>query len=79
MTFELIYTDFPISDFSGVYEPIMQFNKNKSEYIHQWYPFVEGYSKEFIESIIAEIPYNPEHACDPFGGSGTTPVQLRTN
>ncbi|KQS46689.1 hypothetical protein ASG38_12245 [Flavobacterium sp. Leaf359] len=55
----------------------MQFNKNKTAFIHQWYPFVEGYSKEFITSIIDEIEYFPEYALDPFAGSGTTPVELQ--
>ena len=36
----------------------MQFNKNKLEPFHRWYPFVEGYSKEFIQSIILELDPN---------------------
>lgn len=55
----------------------MQFNKNKTVFIHQWYPFVEGYSKEFICNIIDEIDYTPEYVLDPFAGSGTTPVELQ--
>jgi hypothetical protein len=55
----------------------MQFNKNKTAFIHQWYPFVEGYSKEFITNIIEEIDYRPQFALDPFAGSGTTPVELQ--
>ena len=55
----------------------MQFNKNQTAFIHQWYPFVEGYSKEFITNIIEEIDYEPQFALDPFAGSGTTPVELQ--
>lgn len=55
----------------------MQFNKNKTAFIHQWYPFVEGYSKEFITNIIEEIDYEPQFALDPFAGSGTTPVEFQ--
>lgn len=55
----------------------MQFNKNKTAFIHQWYPFVEGYSKEFITNIVEEIDYKPQFALDPFAGSGTTPVELQ--
>ena len=29
----------------------MVFDKNKNVLVHRWYPFVEGYSKEFIEDI----------------------------
>jgi DNA modification methylase len=59
------------------YKSIMQFNKNKSKYIHGWYPFVEGYSKEFIQSIIKELPFTPEMCLEPFAGSGTTPMELQ--
>lgn len=55
----------------------MQFNKNKKKYIHGWYPFVEGYSKEFIKSILDELDYVPQHCMDPFSGSGTTAVELQ--
>jgi DNA modification methylase len=66
-----------LKDYTEVYKPIMQFNKNKTAFIHQWYPFVEGYSKEFITNIIEEIDYEPQFALDPFAGSGTTPVELQ--
>lgn len=55
----------------------MKFNKNKKAPIHQWYPFVEGYSREFIRGIVEELPYEPKHCLDPFAGSGTTPVELQ--
>lgn len=55
----------------------MQFDKNKSAFIHQWYPFVEGYSKDFINSILDELKYEPTLALDPFAGSGTTPVEMQ--
>lgn len=59
----------------------MQFGKNKSVYIHRWYPFVEGYSKEFILKIVDE--YRKSHqgkniiCLEPFAGSGTTPLELQ--
>ena len=70
-------TNYEILDYTNVYERIMQFDKNKTAFIHRWYPFVEGYSKEFISSIIEEIDYLPELALDPFAGSGTTPLELQ--
>jgi len=66
-----------VVDYTHVYKPIMQFNKNRNVFIHQWYPFVEGYSKEFIESILDELEYKPTHVLDPFAGSGTTPLELQ--
>jgi DNA modification methylase len=69
---------FEIVDYSEIYDSIMMFNKNKSVSIHQWYPFVEGYSKEFIEKILSELNYTPERVLEPFAGSGTTPLELQS-
>lgn len=66
-----------IKDYSKIYDSIMQFNKNKTVSIHQWYPFVEGYSREFIESILNELNYIPEMVLEPFSGSGTTALELQ--
>lgn len=64
-------------DYFETYGRIMQFNKNKSEPFHRWYPFVEGYSKEFIQSIILELDNRPEVCLEPFSGSGTTALELQ--
>ena len=64
-------------DYFETYGRIMQFNKNKSEPFHRWYPFVEGYSKEFIQSIIFELDNRPEVCLEPFSGSGTTALELQ--
>ncbi|MBG9787024.1 site-specific DNA-methyltransferase [Brevibacillus laterosporus] len=70
-------SEFKYVDCFDKYDRIMQFNKNKKKYIHGWYPFVEGYSKEFIKSIIEELDYTPKHCVEPFSGSGTTAVELQ--
>lgn len=57
----------------------MQFDKNKNVFVHRWYPFVEGYSKEFIKDILEELPFVPTCALEPFCGSGTTPVELQNH
>lgn len=64
-------------DYFDIYGRIMQFNKNKTEPIHRWYPFVEGYSKEFIQSIIEEQPSKIDLCLEPFSGSGTTALELQ--
>lgn len=72
---------YKIVDYSEEYGSIMQFGKNKSIYIHRWYPFVEGYSKEFISKIVNE--FKKINRCEnitclePFAGSGTTPLELQ--
>ncbi len=63
-------------DYIDEYGRIMQFNKNKDICIHRWYPFVEGYSKEFIEAIVNEQPQKVEYCLEPFSGSGTTALEL---
>ena len=66
-------------DFYKTYGRIMQFNKNKKEPIHRWYPFVEGYSKEFIQSILEEMDRENLVCLEPFSGSGTTALELQNN
>ncbi|CYV89186.1 TPA: DNA adenine methylase [Streptococcus suis 92-1400] len=64
------------TDYTDKYDRIMQFNKNKDVSIHRWYPFVEGYSSEFINSIVDEQSQNIELCLEPFSGSGTTALEL---
>lgn len=66
-------------DYYNKYGRIMQFNKNKIEPIHRWYPFVEGYSKEFIQSILNEMNKDNLVCLEPFSGSGTTALELQNN
>lgn len=66
-------------DCTEKYDSIMVFDKNKNVLVHRWYPFVEGYSKEFIEDILNELPVPPTCALEPFCGSGTTPVELQNH
>ena len=65
------------SDYFSNYGRIMQFNKNKTEPIHRWYSFVEGYSKDFINSIVSEIDHKDITCLEPFSGSGTTALELQ--
>lgn len=70
---------FKYVDYYQEYGRIMQFNKNKKEPIHRWYPFVEGYSKEFIKSILDEVNKKDLVCLEPFSGSGTTSLELQHN
>lgn len=71
--------EYPFIDCTEKYDSIMVFGKNKDVLVHRWYPFVEGYSKEFIEDILKELPFIPKCAMEPFCGSGTTPVELQNH
>lgn len=66
-------------DCTDKYRSVMQFDKNKDVPVHRWYPFVEGYSKQFIEDILKELSFTPQCALEPFCGSGTTPVELQNH
>ncbi len=70
---------FEYKDYYEKYGRIMQFNKNKKEPIHRWYPFVEGYSKEFIQSILSEMNRKNLICLEPFSGSGTTALELQNS
>ena len=72
-----IHNMYTYTNYLKLYGRIMQFNKNKSEPFHRWYPFVEGYSREFIRSIIAEMVEVPLVCLEPFSGSGTTALELQ--
>lgn len=74
-----MYKDYKFIDCSEKYQSVMQFDKNKNVFVHRWYPFVEGYSKEFIEGILGELSFKPKCALEPFCGSGTTPVELQNH
>ena len=74
-----MYKDYKFIDCTEKYHSVMQFDKNKNVFVHRWYPFVEGYSKEFIEDILNELPFAPVCALEPFCGSGTTPVELQNH
>ena len=65
------------TDYFKKYGRIMQFNKNKKEPFHRWYSFVEGYSREFIQSIVAEMNRDDLVCLEPFSGSGTTALELQ--
>lgn len=67
------------TNYYNLYGRIMQFNKNKKEPVHRWYPFVEGYSKEFIKSILDEMQKKELVCLEPFSGSGTTALELQNN
>lgn len=44
------------------------------EPLHGWYPYLEGYSPEFVESVLDAFAPEARHVLDPFGGAGTTPL-----
>ncbi|MEW6687165.1 MAG: DNA methyltransferase [Candidatus Edwardsbacteria bacterium] len=52
------------------------FKGGHAEPLHLWYPFLEGYSPEFVESILNNFAPNADRILDPFAGTGTTPLTV---
>jgi tRNA G10 N-methylase Trm11 len=48
------------------------FRGGKGSPLHDWYPYLEGYSPDFVNSIIDQYAPNAATILDPFCGSGTT-------
>lgn len=44
--------------------------------LHSWFPYLEGYSPRFVESVRAEYMPAATRIIEPFAGSGTTPIVL---
>ena len=51
----------------------------KGEYLHDWYPYLEGYSSEFVLSALETYLPNAKTILEPFAGVGTTPISLSLN
>lgn len=45
-----------------------------SEPLHDWYPYLEGYSPEFVKSTLRAFAPAAVRVLDPFAGTGTTPL-----
>lgn len=48
------------------------FFPNHNESIHRWYPYLEGFSADFVESFFNEYATKESLVFDPFAGTGTT-------
>lgn len=42
--------------------------------LHNWYPYLEGYSPEFVTSVLDTFAPTASRVLDPFAGTGTTPL-----
>ncbi|MGI0070572.1 MAG: DNA methyltransferase [Thermoplasmata archaeon] len=62
----------------GRYRGPITFRSNESLPVHRWWPYVQGYSAEFVRDVVnaAALPARAT-VLDPFAGSGTTLVEAR--
>ena len=56
------------------------FSLNKTEAIHRWFEYMEGYSNKLVETELNKIGIkNVSSLYDPFGGSGTSLISASAN
>ena len=62
----------------GSYPGPITFSDNADLPVHRWWPYVQGYSAEFVADVIRrEGLASGSTILDPFAGSGTTLVEAR--
>lgn len=61
----------PLIEDSHIYAT---FRSGKTAPLHRWYPFLEGYSPEFVNQILDRFAPGARRIGDPFAGVGTTPI-----
>jgi hypothetical protein len=62
----------------GQYAGPITFTDTTARPVHRWWPYVQGYSAEFVAGILeAEELARGATILDPFAGSGTTLVEAR--
>ena len=48
------------------------FSGGKGSPLHDWFPYLEGYSPDFVKTVITQYAPQAKRVFDPFCGSGTT-------
>ncbi len=62
----------------GRYAGPITFRSNEAIPVHRWWPYVQGYSAEFVAGVLAAADLRRgATVLDPFAGSGTTLVEGR--
>jgi len=62
----------------GRYDGPITFRSNEELPVHRWWPYVQGFSAEFVRGILDRTPHGRGfRVLDPFAGSGTTLVEAR--
>ena len=62
----------------GAYRGGITFADNDTAPVHRWWPYVQGYSADFVSDLLARSELSGGAIVfDPFSGSGTTAVEAR--
>lgn len=54
------------------------FNPSHNKPLFSWYPYLEGYSPDFVKDVYSQFMPKANLIIDPFAGSGTTPIVLES-
>ena len=52
------------------------YSAGRGELFHDWFPYLEGFSSEFVKDILSQKFDSPKRILEPFCGVGTTPLTL---
>jgi len=67
---QLTFSDITNDD---IFDPVsVTFKGGAKESFVNWYPYLQGYSPQFVETIIKKFSPCAKNILDPFGGTGTT-------
>src|SRR5258708_7849102 len=55
------------------------FQKNKTESVHRWFPYVEGFAGRFVRDTLIKFDLSDGPILDPFGGCGSTALECSLN
>jgi tRNA G10 N-methylase Trm11 len=74
---------FPDLDSGIVVRPLIDpilatFRGGEAEPLHRWFPYLEGYSPQFVTKVLQEFAPRAVRILDPFAGTGTTPLTAAT-
>ena len=62
----------------GRYRGPITFRSNETLPVHRWWPYVQGYSAEFVQGVLDDAGFGRgATVLDPFAGSGTSLVEAR--
>ena len=62
-----------LEDQTQLFDPVtVTFKGGAKEPFVRWYPYLQGYSPQFVETIIEKYAPNSKCIIDPFAGTGTT-------
>lgn len=61
-----------IDQVNGITKKDVTFVKSKDTPFQRWYPYIEGYSTDFVKSLIKNFAVENTLIYEPFAGTGTT-------